>query len=104
MQFQLLFLDLSCTCVFGLDFGLWTSFEVVMYVCVCTFCRQQIKKKDEDIAVCECKLDPGKTELACGERCLNVLTNTECTPGYCPCGTYCNNQVHYNFLLFSFFL
>ncbi|KAL7587646.1 hypothetical protein Lser_V15G35670 [Lactuca serriola] len=54
--------------------------------------KQQIKKKDEDIAVCECKLDPGKTELACGERCLNVLTNTECTPGYCPCGTYCNNQ------------
>lgn len=54
--------------------------------------RKQIKKKDEDIAVCECKFDPAKTELACGERCLNVLTNTECTPGYCPCGTYCKNQ------------
>ncbi|KAK9063076.1 hypothetical protein SSX86_016946 [Deinandra increscens subsp. villosa] len=54
--------------------------------------RKQIKKKDEDIAVCECKLDPCKTELACGERCLNVLTNTECTPGYCPCGSYCKNQ------------
>lgn len=54
--------------------------------------RKQIKKKEEDIAVCECKLDPGKTELACGERCLNVLTNTECTPGHCPCGTYCKNQ------------
>ncbi|KAL8188610.1 hypothetical protein R6Q57_029898 [Mikania cordata] len=54
--------------------------------------RKQIKKKDEDIAVCECKIDPGNTELACGERCLNVLTNTECTPGYCPCGSYCKNQ------------
>ncbi|KAJ0898111.1 putative [histone H3]-lysine(4) N-trimethyltransferase chromatin remodeling SET family [Helianthus annuus] len=54
--------------------------------------RKQAKKKEEDIAVCECKLDPCKTELACGERCLNVLTNTECTPGYCPCGSYCKNQ------------
>ncbi|KAK1415043.1 hypothetical protein QVD17_30812 [Tagetes erecta] len=53
---------------------------------------RQIKKKEEDIVVCECKLDPDKTELACGERCLNVLTNTECTPGYCPCGSYCQNQ------------
>ncbi|KAL4582056.1 hypothetical protein LXL04_006594 [Taraxacum kok-saghyz] len=55
--------------------------------------RKQIKKKEEeDIAVCECKFDPRHTELACGERCLNVLTNTECTPGYCPCGTFCKNQ------------
>ncbi|KAL4581498.1 hypothetical protein LXL04_006019 [Taraxacum kok-saghyz] len=55
--------------------------------------RKQIKKKEEDdIAVCECKFDPGHTVLACGERCLNVLTNTECTPGYCPCGTFCKNQ------------
>lgn len=54
--------------------------------------RKQIKKKEEDIAVCECQFNPGNSNLACGERCLNVLTNTECTPGYCPCGTYCKNQ------------
>nr|XP_043607115.1 histone-lysine N-methyltransferase ASHH1 [Erigeron canadensis] len=54
--------------------------------------RKQIKKKEEDIAVCECKFDPGNANLSCGERCLNVLTNTECTPGYCPCGSYCRNQ------------
>lgn len=54
--------------------------------------RKHIKLKEEDIAVCECKFDPDNTNLACGERCLNVLTNTECTPGYCPCGTYCKNQ------------
>lgn len=52
----------------------------------------QIKQKEEDIAVCECKFDFGNTQLSCGERCLNVLTNTECTPGYCPCGSYCKNQ------------
>lgn len=51
-----------------------------------------MKQKEEDIAVCECKFDFGNTQLACGERCLNVLTNTECTPGYCPCGSYCKNQ------------
>ncbi|XP_076941330.1 histone-lysine N-methyltransferase ASHH1-like [Bidens hawaiensis] len=55
--------------------------------------RKHIKKKEEeDIAVCECKFDPNKIEFACGEMCLNVLTNTECTPGYCPCGSYCKNQ------------
>ncbi|XP_071691230.1 histone-lysine N-methyltransferase ASHH1 isoform X2 [Rutidosis leptorrhynchoides] len=51
-----------------------------------------MKQKEEDIAVCECKFDFGNTQLACGDRCLNVLTNTECTPGYCPCGSYCKNQ------------
>ncbi|XP_024991743.1 histone-lysine N-methyltransferase ASHH1 isoform X1 [Cynara cardunculus var. scolymus] len=54
--------------------------------------RKQIKQKEEDIVVCECKFDFSKADLACGDRCLNVLTSTECTPGYCPCGSYCKNQ------------
>lgn len=51
------------------------------------------KQKEEDISICECKFDFGDPDSACGERCLNVITNTECTPGYCPCGVYCKNQV-----------
>ncbi|MQL89820.1 hypothetical protein Taro_022403 [Colocasia esculenta] len=50
------------------------------------------KQKDEDIAVCVCKFDADDPDSACGERCLNVLTSTECTPGYCPCGDNCKNQ------------
>lgn len=52
------------------------------------------KQKEEDISICECKFDFGDPDSACGERCLNVITNTECTPGYCPCGVYCKNQVY----------
>ncbi|XP_021898667.1 histone-lysine N-methyltransferase ASHH1 isoform X2 [Carica papaya] len=55
-------------------------------------CRKHKKQKEEDIAICECKFDFGDLDSACGERCLNVLTSTECTPGYCPCGVYCKNQ------------
>ncbi|KAL7128088.1 hypothetical protein ABFS83_14G293000 [Erythranthe nasuta] len=54
--------------------------------------RKHIKLKEEDIAICECKYDAYNPESACGERCLNVLTSTECTPGYCPCGDHCMNQ------------
>ncbi|KAK0577291.1 hypothetical protein LWI29_030836 [Acer saccharum] len=54
--------------------------------------RKQRKQKEEDIAVCVCKLDADNPESACGERCLNVLTSTECTPGYCPCEVHCKNQ------------
>ncbi|KAJ8446066.1 hypothetical protein Cgig2_017568 [Carnegiea gigantea] len=50
------------------------------------------KQKDEDVAICECKYDPEDPESACGDGCLNVLTSTECTPGYCPCGELCKNQ------------
>ncbi|XVE55121.1 hypothetical protein DITRI_Ditri03aG0135300 [Diplodiscus trichospermus] len=53
---------------------------------------QHKKQKEEDIAICECKFDFSDPDSACGERCLNVLTSTECTPGYCPCGVYCKNQ------------
>ncbi|MCD7451991.1 hypothetical protein HAX54_014601 [Datura stramonium] len=49
--------------------------------------RKHKKLKEEEIAICECN-----TESACGEGCLNALTNTECTPGYCPCGETCINQ------------
>ena len=55
-------------------------------------CRHK-KQKEEDIAICECKFDFSDPDSTCGERCLNVLTSTECTPGYCPCGVYCKNQV-----------
>ncbi|XP_057974619.1 histone-lysine N-methyltransferase ASHH1 [Malania oleifera] len=54
--------------------------------------RKPRKQKEEDIAICECKYDANNLDSACGERCLNVLTSTECTPGYCPCGVYCKNQ------------
>ncbi|KAG6422868.1 hypothetical protein SASPL_113250 [Salvia splendens] len=50
------------------------------------------KLKEEDIAICECKYDPCNPESACGESCLNALTNTECTPGYCRCDQHCMNQ------------
>ncbi|KAK3043909.1 hypothetical protein RJ639_000608, partial [Escallonia herrerae] len=50
------------------------------------------KQKEEDIAVCECKYNASVPDSACGERCLNVLTSTECMSGYCPCGDYCKNQ------------
>ncbi|KAL6883594.1 hypothetical protein ACP4OV_011008 [Aristida adscensionis] len=54
--------------------------------------RRHKRQKEEDIAVCECQYDILDPESPCGERCLNVLTNTECTPGYCRCGVYCKNQ------------
>ncbi|CAA2988601.1 histone-lysine N-methyltransferase ASHH1 [Olea europaea subsp. europaea] len=50
------------------------------------------KLKEEDIAICECVYDETNPESACGERCLNVLTSTECTDGYCPCRQHCRNQ------------
>ncbi|WOG82037.1 hypothetical protein DCAR_0101196 [Daucus carota subsp. sativus] len=54
--------------------------------------RKALKQNDDDIAICECKYDARYPDSACGERCLNVLTSTECVPGYCPCGEYCKNQ------------
>ncbi|KAK4368890.1 hypothetical protein RND71_012682 [Anisodus tanguticus] len=54
--------------------------------------RKHKKLKEEDIAICECKYDATDPESACGERCLNLLTSTECTPGYCQCGENCRNQ------------
>ncbi|XP_044511972.1 histone-lysine N-methyltransferase ASHH1-like [Mangifera indica] len=56
------------------------------------FQRKHKKQKDEDIAVCVCKYDASNPESACGERCLNLLTSTECAPGFCPCGVFCKNQ------------
>ncbi|XP_043804674.1 histone-lysine N-methyltransferase ASHH1 isoform X4 [Manihot esculenta] len=54
--------------------------------------RKHRKQKEEDIAICECKFDASDPESACGEGCLNVLTSTECSPGYCPSGVFCKNQ------------
>ncbi|KAH9618976.1 hypothetical protein KSS87_007028 [Heliosperma pusillum] len=54
--------------------------------------RKHKKQKDEDVVICECKIDSNDPDSACGDGCLNVLTSTECTPGYCPCGEDCKNQ------------
>ncbi|KAG8082001.1 hypothetical protein GUJ93_ZPchr0014g47413 [Zizania palustris] len=54
--------------------------------------RRHKRQKEEDIAVCECQYNLLDPDSACGEQCLNVLTSTECTPGYCRCGVYCKNQ------------
>ncbi|EEC77282.1 hypothetical protein OsI_15918 [Oryza sativa Indica Group] len=54
--------------------------------------RRHKRQKEEDIAVCECQYNLLDPDSACGDRCLNVLTSTECTPGYCLCGVYCKNQ------------
>ncbi|CAN1130112.1 Histone-lysine N-methyltransferase ASHH1 [Linum perenne] len=54
--------------------------------------RKHKKQKEEDIAICECKFDANDPDSACSERCLNWLTSTECTPGYCPCDIHCKNQ------------
>ncbi|KAK4483397.1 hypothetical protein RD792_010583 [Penstemon davidsonii] len=53
---------------------------------------KHMKLKEEDISICECKYDASNPDSACGESCLNVLTNTECTPGHCPCNEHCRNQ------------
>ncbi|WMV36769.1 hypothetical protein MTR67_030154 [Solanum verrucosum] len=50
------------------------------------------KLREEDIAICECKYDASDPNSACVGRCLNLLTNIECTPGYCSCGDTCRNQ------------
>ncbi|XP_049345479.1 histone-lysine N-methyltransferase ASHH1-like, partial [Solanum verrucosum] len=54
--------------------------------------RKHKKPREEDIAICECKYDASDPNSACVGRCLNLLTNIECTPGYCPCGETCRNQ------------
>ncbi|KAL5710303.1 [histone H3]-lysine(4) N-trimethyltransferase [Ranunculus cassubicifolius] len=53
---------------------------------------QHKKQKEEDIAICDCKYNACDPDSACGDRCLNFLTSTECTPGYCPCDSSCRNQ------------
>lgn len=59
------------------------------------------KQKEEDIAICECKYNASDPDSPCGDSCLNVLTSTECTPGYCPCGDFCKNQVNSCFFLYA---
>ncbi|KAL2507248.1 Histone-lysine N-methyltransferase ASHH1 [Forsythia ovata] len=54
--------------------------------------QERQKLNEEDIAICECVYDGTNPESACGESCLNVLTITECTAGYCPCREHCRNQ------------
>lgn len=59
------------------------------FYCIC----RHIKQQEEDIAICECKYNADDPDSSCGETCLNVLTSTECTPGYCRCSLFCKNQV-----------
>lgn len=80
--------------------NLWFSHEWVFHFVMllafsetCSFLFRHKKQKDEDIAICVCQYTADDPESACGEQCLNVLTSTECTPGYCQCGEYCKNQV-----------
>ncbi|KAF9602899.1 hypothetical protein IFM89_032639 [Coptis chinensis] len=54
--------------------------------------RKHKKQKEEDIATCDCIYDVRYPDSACGERCFNFLTSTECTPYCCPCGSFCKNQ------------
>ncbi|XP_049414797.1 histone-lysine N-methyltransferase ASHH1-like [Solanum stenotomum] len=54
--------------------------------------RKHKKPREEDIAICECKYDASDPNSACVGRCLNLLTNIECTPGYCLCGDTCRIQ------------
>ncbi|TKY51441.1 Histone-lysine N-methyltransferase ASHH1 [Spatholobus suberectus] len=56
------------------------------------FMRRHKKQKEEDIAICECRYDADDPDSACTDSCLNVLTSTECTPGYCHCDILCRNQ------------
>ncbi|KAK9740816.1 hypothetical protein RND81_03G062400 [Saponaria officinalis] len=58
--------------------------------------RKHKKLKEEDVVICECKIDSNDPDSVCGDGCLNVLTSTECTPGYCPCGEVCKNQKFQN--------
>ncbi|KAK7446964.1 histone methyltransferase set2 [Stygiomarasmius scandens] len=44
---------------------------------------------------CDCVFEPGDhPELACGHgsECINRLTQVECLPDDCRCGSYCKNQ------------
>ncbi|KAJ3675165.1 hypothetical protein LUZ60_004207 [Juncus effusus] len=54
--------------------------------------RKHKKQKEEDINICNCQYNPNDPQSPCGDRCLNLLTSTECTPNYCPCGQFCKNQ------------
>ncbi|KAG6468119.1 hypothetical protein ZIOFF_072687 [Zingiber officinale] len=54
--------------------------------------RKPKKQKEEDITICDCQYDSNNPDNACGDRCLNVLTNTECTRGHCACGSDSKNQ------------
>lgn len=49
--------------------------------------RKQKKLREEEISICACEKND-----ECGVGCLNVITSTECTPGYCPCDASCKNQ------------
>ncbi|KAL9249467.1 Histone-lysine N-methyltransferase ASHH1-like protein [Drosera capensis] len=65
------------------------------YICISQnefSCRKPKKQKDEDVAVCDCRYDAFNPDSACGYSCLNYLTSTECTPGYCACGPFCKNK------------
>lgn len=58
------------------------------------FAHRKRKVVDEDdIMVCTCESVNGESGAGCGEDCINRLMCIECTPGYCPCGEQCSNQM-----------
>ncbi|ORX79705.1 hypothetical protein K493DRAFT_271030 [Basidiobolus meristosporus CBS 931.73] len=50
----------------------------------------------EEYMPCQCKYNPeiDDPSVACGPNsdCINRMLFIECTPGDCPCGSYCQNQ------------
>ncbi|KAG6547384.1 hypothetical protein Mapa_010832 [Marchantia paleacea] len=54
--------------------------------------RKHKKQEESEITVCECVIEDDNPESACGDQCLNMMTCTECTPGYCPSDELCRNQ------------
>lgn len=58
------------------------------------FAHRKRKVVDEDdIMVCTCESVNAEGGMGCGEDCINRLMCIECTPGYCPCGERCSNQM-----------
>eukprot|EP00124_Ichthyophonus_hoferi_P004879 Ihof_evm3s600 gene=Ihof_evmTU3s600 len=51
------------------------------------------ERKNRDKAFeCDCYIDPGDPNSACGENCLNRIMRMECDINICPCGSKCQNQ------------
>lgn len=53
------------------------------------FGRSHVVLSPDEIQVCEC----GPSDGCPLDQCLNAVTHVECTPGTCPCGELCQNQV-----------
>ncbi|KAL2651329.1 hypothetical protein R1flu_019457 [Riccia fluitans] len=54
--------------------------------------RRPKRQEEAEITVCECVIEQENPESPCGDQCLNMMTCTECTPGFCPSKDLCRNQ------------